>query len=400
MPKKKKSLYYAPRPPRKVEGEWRLVLVDEGPIRRSLSKECQKLMQSVEEARAHVHRFQAVSSPEFERWKAATFGELLTRLRELRQAWDRAEDLVDEVEYYAMMEGVSLRRAYREVMEERELEAQEAAARAAKKQSGPEPGFDESGDDPHGSGPDMEQAARQAFEDVLRTFLGINPKKLPKHEYDEMFRGFRANFLGEDKAPPPPPRGGHSRREQPQPSSPPKKGTSRLKELYRALVRRLHPDMRADSNAQVSALWHEVQLAYQHGNEERLETLLAMSDMQADNISASTPVSQLHAIRKELKSNLAAIRRELNKIRKDIAWNFEQSDRARMQRRIQQQLDSEIAFVQEELTEMERMIERWKAAPPARKVSKKPAPKPTPKAKPKAKGKAKRQTYWQSDLPF
>jgi hypothetical protein len=36
---------------------------------------------------------------------------------------------------------------------------------------------------------------------------------------------------------------------------------ARFKEIYRILVRRLHPDLRADGDATVSALWHEVQEA-------------------------------------------------------------------------------------------------------------------------------------------
>lgn len=45
---------------------------------------------------------------------------------------------------------------------------------------------------------------------------------------------------------------------------------SRLKETYRILVRRRHPDLRADGDAHVSALWHEVQEAYQAGSVERM----------------------------------------------------------------------------------------------------------------------------------
>src|SRR5439155_978861 len=42
----------------------------------------------------------------------------------------------------------------------------------------------------------------------------------------------------------------------------------RIKEIYRRLVRRLHPDLRADGDASVSSLWHEVQEAYVAGDVE------------------------------------------------------------------------------------------------------------------------------------
>src|SRR5437588_12761186 len=62
---------------------------------------------------------------------------------------------------------------------------------------------------------------------------------------------------------------------------PPEPGTidPRVKEIYRRLVRRLHPDLRADGDATVSSLWHEVQEAYAAGDVARMELLLALSDL-------------------------------------------------------------------------------------------------------------------------
>jgi hypothetical protein len=45
---------------------------------------------------------------------------------------------------------------------------------------------------------------------------------------------------------------------------------TRLKEIYRQLVRRLHPDARTDAKDGVEAIWHEVQEAYVKGDVERL----------------------------------------------------------------------------------------------------------------------------------
>ncbi len=63
---------------------------------------------------------------------------------------------------------------------------------------------------------------------------------------------------------------------------------ARVKELYRALVRRLHPDLRADGNAAVSALWHEVQEAYAASDVARMELLLALSDLESSQVGEQT----------------------------------------------------------------------------------------------------------------
>ncbi len=62
----------------------------------------------------------------------------------------------------------------------------------------------------------------------------------------------------------------------------------RVKELYRRLVRRLHPDLRADGSAAVSALWHEVQEAYAASDVARMEILLALSDIEANRMADQT----------------------------------------------------------------------------------------------------------------
>src|SRR6202020_2367124 len=100
---------------------------------------------------------------------------------------------------------------------------------------------------------------------------------------------FRKNVLKKDKT--------GKQKELPPPrdsafgSAPPravKPEAGRIKELYRLLVRRLHPDLRADKDAEVSHFWHDVQEAYEQGNVERLEMLLALTDLQSNAAGEQT----------------------------------------------------------------------------------------------------------------
>jgi hypothetical protein len=53
----------------------------------------------------------------------------------------------------------------------------------------------------------------------------------------------------------------------------PKRTNARVKELYRALVRRLHPDARGEMSPQQREWWHQAQEAYQNEDAEQLEVL-------------------------------------------------------------------------------------------------------------------------------
>jgi hypothetical protein len=96
----------------------------------------------------------------------------------------------------------------------------------------------------------------------------------------------------------------------------------RVKELYRLLVRRLHPDLRADGSATVSGLWHEVQEAYAATDIAHLEILLALSDIESDRFSDQTSVAQMRAVLAELDRAIFALEDSLRQARDENAWNF------------------------------------------------------------------------------
>ena len=96
---------------------------------------------------------------------------------------------------------------------------------------------------------------------------------------------------------------------------------ARIKELYRRLVRRLHPDLRADGSAAVSALWHEVQEAYAASDVARMEILLALSDIEA-NRTAEQSLSQMHAVLAELDRSSRALEKSLVEAEGEEAWDF------------------------------------------------------------------------------
>jgi hypothetical protein len=360
--KVKRSGARGARKGRNTPAVWTIVVVDQEPLRRKTAEECQRQMRRLDKARADWSRFEREDKPAFERWMAVTFGPLMTEMREISDQIREKENLIDEVETELLVgDWPSYEAAYRAVRRRKEQPPP-----APRKSSAPEEDGatnddrrrDDESEDEEGSGFN-EFEEEQLFDEFLRVIMGMNPDRMSDAKYQKMFADFRRNVLGHDRND-----SGHARSDAPQANEPkPAAPTSRLKELYRILVRRLHPDTRADSDAQVSAIWHEVQEAYSHGNVERLEMLLAFTDMQAESTGTHTTLAQMRAVLTELRRSLNALLRTLSSAKREMAWNFAQNaDRARLEEKLRRQMARDVEARKAQLQELDAFIASWSAS--------------------------------------
>jgi hypothetical protein len=218
-------------------------------------------------------------------------------------------------------------------------------------------------DGPLGEYSDSELEA--LFGDFVRSKFGIDPKILSNAERGAMFAQFKAVFE-QFKA--------SSGGGQPQVSEPPRPAPpepqSRLKELYRQLVRRLHPDTMTGNNAAVSAIWHDVQDAYRTGNVDRLETLLAMTDLQANTIGDQTSLAQMRMVLSDLRRSFNAIQRQIREAKKHPGWNFcSLGDRALLAKRVRADLDAKFQWLSDILHDLDEALAEWSAEPRSRRRS-------------------------------
>jgi hypothetical protein len=301
----------------------------------------------VDKARAEWTRFENEDVPAFGRWMAAVFGALMTRSRELQCLIGEKEAIVREVDMEVFISGLMPHLAYQRVMYRR---------------SNPAPAHRDAGSDGtqernHDAGPRREEPdevdLEMLFQDLLRRAMGINPDRLSDAAYERMFRDFKKAY-GPNASEPPPPRAFEPSRPAPKPEQ------ARIKEIYRILVRRLHPDLRADGDAAVSSIWHEVQEAYNAGDIDRLETLLALTDIKSNTAGDHTSLSQMRAVLDELARDLKALQKSLRRARKDDAWNFARAeDRAPLEARIRHKMEMTLADQEDHLRTLESVIRDW-----------------------------------------
>lgn len=353
--RKRKSKRPAPHPaPVSVRRskERQIILLDQGPLRRQAATDCSRQLSRLEKAKAEWKRFQSEDKAAYDRWTAATFGALLSRLRETEAGIHERQALVREVEAAMFFGGHRTRRAaYAEVMRRRSEPPNFGPQGEPPPQGRPfeDDPFDDLSDD------DLEFI----FEDILH-MAGMNPDRMSDAQYEKMFRDFKAG-MNEGTA------------QEPAVHEKPKSEDVRIKEIYRLLVRRLHPDTRADVDAEVSALWHEVQEAYGSGNLERLEMLLALTDIQFNAVGEHTSLFQMRSVLVELRRAFNALQKNLRAAKKDPAWGFGQvTDRTKLEAKLRKELEANLKWQLAELRQLESEIASWTTPPKTSK--KKPGP--------------------------
>jgi hypothetical protein len=214
------------------------------------------------------------------------------------------------------------------------------------------------------------------FQEWVRRSLGTNPDKMDDEAYTTSFEAFKSHMFRAAPEEPAAPnvQRAHSNRRAIEDEDEDEKEQevvavdARVKELYRRLVRRLHPDLRADGSAAVSALWHEVQEAYAASDVARMEILLALSDLEANRI-ADQSLSQMRAVLGELERSLRALEKSLIEAEGEEAWDFARiGPSPDLRLRVERQLKFELAARTRRLDLLTRTIAEWARSPSERRV--------------------------------
>src|SRR5437667_4517143 len=326
-----------------------IVWIEQAPLRASAARQCTDMMARLEQARLCWHQFERQDKPAFVRWRSREFGALLSTARDVEDKIRDAQNLIHEVQMEMRRKIQDPHSAYRRVLFRREnpgvAEDRKTSSNGSQSTS-------------HLS--EFEQEA--LFQEWVQKFLGTNPAKMDDDAYSTSFEVFKSHmFVRPGSAP---------GRSNPRPEDvrrsavdeePPEPGTidPRVKEIYRRLVRRLHPDLRADGDATVSSLWHEVQEAYAAGDIARMELLLALSDL-SNALGASTTLSQMRSTLRELTRSVRALELSLVEARREDSWNFARTGPSEdLRSRVERQLKHDLALRQQRLEFLTGIIAGW-----------------------------------------
>lgn len=308
-------------------------------------------MAQLTEVRNQWHHFERKDKPAFIRWRAREFGALLSEARQAEEKIRETRDLIHEVELELRRFFQTPQSAYARVMFRRENPGMDEPASEASEGGGRRPltAFEQ----------------ETLFQEWVRKFLGTNPDKMDDQAYETSFAAFKAHMFSQPSRPP-------SKLDRAKQAEIPLLETAeleteadvtideRVKILYRRLARELHPDTRADGSVEVSSLWHEVQEAYAAGDVARMELLLALSALQAENLEKESSMCELQLVLENLSRSLRALTKSVEEAEKEDAWDFARiGPMPELAREVERQLKFDLGNRARYLDQLQSRIAEW-----------------------------------------
>jgi hypothetical protein len=342
------------------------MVIDERPIRDAAFKAYQKAEKQVATARDDIEAFESRDLPAFARWEAQVFGPLMTELREIASALEeklRLLALIDEERFWSNCSRVV---AYRRVMEAKnnpspppttpgfdpDFERSHSGYRSIPRVFGESdlpPGFDI---DEYDRMPGRQKNKfYELYEEAALMFELIYGVEAP--QFDDVLEQERIRRHGRKTEEPPP----FEHHTAPKPQPPPSRDSDRIKELYRTLVRRLHPDMGGTQTARERELWQQVQDAYKARDLEWLESISGRLDATHKS-GASLSIQILRRMTADLLSALHGLRSQLSKHRRHPAWKFHEKTAAlaKFEAKRRRSLESDLRYHRQQLLEAEAIL--------------------------------------------
>jgi hypothetical protein len=312
-----------------------LIRLNTSSLRKKALQQHRKAEKALTLLKDQLKRYHEQDIPGFRAWVHRTFGHLLTRQRELQHAFEEKRAFVYEIQEMADRYRLSELDAYRKVLwrrahpdeaqeedrlyEEAELKRQQTRAKGKK----PDPFF---GDED----PELDDIfGDDDFEDDGEW-----------GKIDEFFANMTGIRMPSDKTHPHP-------------------DQKSIKELYRSIVRQLHPDRHGQMTEARKALWHEAQEAYRHHDLNALHSILARCDAGEAGLGDHSPVSLIRRLTQQLRTSAQKTKNEMRNRRRDPAWDYETRIRnPNFVRGVKSDLLDMVGSLQWSLDEIERELAR------------------------------------------
>lgn len=355
-----------------------LVPVDPRPIFAKLRAKYRRAKTNLERAEREIERFERDDAPAFSAWYYSRFGQLLTDIRQIEEETRRIVGRLLEIEEVALANNLSPAGALHRIklreagLLPEEPEPEDGRA-GADQPDDPFGAGGPDGEDPSGDGGGEaafgEEAVFFAAAGLFEAFFGALPPGFEKAR--RAYEQKRARMAAPDGQKKPPP-------------------DRQIRNCYREIVRKLHPDRTGSFSALESELWHAAQAAYAARDLAGLEAVLARCDARDGEIVHIDRASVLKRMISDLNEKLRHLQNRIRSQKRDPAWGFaSRREPAGLAERIRSGLDRQmkqarwdLGNASSELAKIEAQYGRWlqqragAASKKSRKMKQPPPPDP------------------------
>jgi hypothetical protein len=363
-----------------------LIPLDTERIKGSFRLECQEARERFENIRKNLDFYDKQEKPAYASWLRLQLGVEFSEFKRMQEEINRKNLIFQELEYRGRSNRKTDRtEIYEQLLKELAAGIEEPFTHARNEYSsygdrtGAGDEYGEAGNDGENDSDmddgeswddfEMDPDFKDEFDDMDEEEFMRDPLK----SFNKMLDMMLGKFEDED---------GSGRR---------KVKKNKIKDVYREICKKLHPDTGAEFHEKNSRLWHEAQDAYEHRDLGRLETVLAICEMESGNIKGAVTCSQMLEVINHYKEGVESVRDILMHARRAEDWNFMSWGKKEKQRK----LDKLKSLVKKDIEDCRRNIEYIETRINRWKMSGKPKPKPKPKP-----GNVRKPSYLRNQMSF
>ncbi|MBP7280465.1 MAG: hypothetical protein KBA66_02725 [Leptospiraceae bacterium] len=310
--------------------EKNLITLDQTKIRNQALGVCQRTLKKIDKAKQEIDQFQKVDKPAYERWIQQNFGDLIEKIRSSSIEIHEKRALIDEIQEEAFKQKITFIEAYKIIKYKKDHPEE------FKEPEIPLEEDDFEKDDPM----DEEERFREELNEFFEKFNG------KFNMNDEEFESLRRNL-----------RNGSNDKN--------KDLDARLKERYRLIVQKLHPDKNKKASPMEKDLWYEAQESYRQKDLEKLDFIIALYNVRFGSIGIDSSIFDLQFANSKLEKSLKQFSQMIKRAKHDPGWLFQKLKPNKLES-LRKEAAKEFKDYEKntsnELREINNILDKWQKA--------------------------------------
>ena len=333
-----------------------LILLNATPIRKKAVTAWKRSRSAYTKAEKELEIYHQLDQPAYTRWVHTKHGQLISENNEIHSKIEFNRTLLQQTSFLSNMTGRNVFECFDEVLDQMEH---------PEKYQSENDEFSSFFDDMFSDEDDDCDD-----DDFFSAFV---------RDYEQMINELDGLFFGVN------PNNSTSERPASRPTAEQQRRTQ-LKQCYRELALRFHPDTSGSTSPHDRELWHRIQRAYSDEDLDELERLRTHCDMMDGTQVQTIPVSHIMALTHRTRNSLKILRSTIRKARKHSDWGFLKWPKAVQEKKsqlIQRSLKTDQMLLNMQLEHLEDELAYFrKPSPPPTQATQQAATEPPEQTEP------------------